>query len=259
MSSPLDEELNYLRKLAAQAAEDSRPEPALLDDHQLLVLIDYLNSGMHGCDHTLAQTQVWLSTQDLLHPVEDILRWLVRRGGGCDCEVAANLFDRLEYLRPQPSRPQRKQKRNRDARSLQNAGSWKLDALPKPWRIANMYCSDPIRLQMGKKGGCTLTIIEEALPIDTVDDDSQWTDLWHDQPPQLPESKVIVEYSAVELPNGLMSVTTSSPGWTPVFTWVFADPGVWYVRVETESNRRIGDFLQISALIAEIHGACKDP
>ena len=129
---------------------------------------------------------------------------------------------------------------------------WPLDSLPKPWRIANMYMADePIQIQMGKKGRCTLTIIDRALPIDDLDDDAAWISFWHTRT-DLPESKVNVEYSSLQLPDGLASVTTSRPRWPPVYTWLYPHDNEWYIEFLTESNRRDGDFPQVLQLVATL-------
>lgn len=253
MPSELDKEREHYRRMAEQAAERNRPEPALLSDPQLLVLVDHLNNIMDGCDNTQRLTRDWLAKQSVDHPIEEILLWLGRQGGACDCEVAANLYDRLEYLRPQPPRRPRKKKQKREARSLANPMGWSLDSLPRPWRIANMFiANEPIQIQMGKKGGCSLTLIDQTLPIENLGDDSAWAALWHART-DLPKSKVHVEYSSLQLPDGLRSITASSPRWTPVYSWLFTSDNNWYVQVLTETNRRQGDFLLLSQLLFTLH------
>ncbi len=54
-------------------------------------MLDHLDGhvGEHGCDRTLAGTNAWLTTRG--HDVERVLEGLVELGGGCDCEVLANV------------------------------------------------------------------------------------------------------------------------------------------------------------------------
>lgn len=42
----------------------------------------------HGCDNSHLQTRRWLSENR--HPVEEVVAWLRRHGGYCDCEVVMN-------------------------------------------------------------------------------------------------------------------------------------------------------------------------
>ena len=74
-----------------------------------LVLVEHLDKTINGCNNTLRLTRDWLATQSAEHPIEEILLWLGSQGGGCDCEVAANLYDRLEIPSPAaaPSPPKK--------------------------------------------------------------------------------------------------------------------------------------------------------
>lgn len=42
----------------------------------------------HGCDNSHLQTRRWLSENR--HPVDEVVEWLRRHGGYCDCEVIMN-------------------------------------------------------------------------------------------------------------------------------------------------------------------------
>lgn len=46
----------------------------------------------NGCDCTLRATRAFLSQHEL--PEELIVEWLLDQGGGCDCEVLANVEDK---------------------------------------------------------------------------------------------------------------------------------------------------------------------
>lgn len=54
-------------------------------------LFDFVDEQLeaNGCDHTLKATRAFLAQRDL--PQEAIVPWLVEEGGGCDCEVIANV------------------------------------------------------------------------------------------------------------------------------------------------------------------------
>lgn len=61
---------------------------------QLRALFDYLDQALgQGCDQTLRLTREFLRERGL--PEEPTTSWLVAQGGGCDCEVLANVEDRF--------------------------------------------------------------------------------------------------------------------------------------------------------------------
>ena len=59
-------------------------------------LFDYLDErlGEEDCRHDLRLTTAFLAAQDC--DVETVLEWLAENGGGCDCEVLANIEDKFE-------------------------------------------------------------------------------------------------------------------------------------------------------------------
>lgn len=60
-----------------------------LDREQLDGLLGYLDEQAGACDHSLRHSRAWAAAQGLDWPVlEGALR---DAGGGCDCEVAANV------------------------------------------------------------------------------------------------------------------------------------------------------------------------
>jgi hypothetical protein len=49
----------------------------------------------HGCDHTLGGAIEYLNKIGLPKDQrEDVLDWLIEQGGGCDCEILANVAER---------------------------------------------------------------------------------------------------------------------------------------------------------------------
>ena len=64
-----------------------------LSKPDLKALFDYVDGRLQqdGCDNTLRSTRTFLAHRHL--PREPILKWLVDQGGGCDCEVIANVED----------------------------------------------------------------------------------------------------------------------------------------------------------------------
>lgn len=61
-------------------------------------LFDYLDELLeeHGCDDTLKYTESFLKDKEL--PVEKSLNWLRDNGGFCDCEVLANVEDKISEI-----------------------------------------------------------------------------------------------------------------------------------------------------------------
>ena len=47
-----------------------------------------------GCDHSRRLTQAWLTSRG--HDVERVFAWLDTQGGFCDCEVLANVKERVD-------------------------------------------------------------------------------------------------------------------------------------------------------------------
>lgn len=61
-------------------------------------LFNYLDEVLeeHGCDDTLKYTERFLEDNEL--PVEKSLNWLRDNGGFCDCEVLANVEDKISEI-----------------------------------------------------------------------------------------------------------------------------------------------------------------
>jgi hypothetical protein len=61
----------------------------------LAALFDYVDTKLEesACDHTLRYTREFLVSRQLLE--EQVVLWLAQYGGYCDCEVLANVEDRL--------------------------------------------------------------------------------------------------------------------------------------------------------------------
>lgn len=62
---------------------------------ELKALFDMLDAELpvKGCDHTRRLTQAWLET--LGHPVESVFAWLDTQSSYCDCEILANVEERV--------------------------------------------------------------------------------------------------------------------------------------------------------------------
>lgn len=62
----------------------------------LKAMFDMLDAELpsKGCDHTRRLTQAWLASRG--HDVERVFEWLDTQGGFCDCEILANVEDRVD-------------------------------------------------------------------------------------------------------------------------------------------------------------------
>jgi hypothetical protein len=220
---------------------------------QLHRLLDYLDARLESCDHTTKLTAIFLREENLEEG--KVLAWLAEHGEYCDCEVLANLEDLDESLQaPAPVAHVKTQpKKNRQPRDLHTVTGWNLSRMPVPWRVANLYqVNEPLQLQLGKKGGCAVQIIESPLPIGDQTTDQFWSNLWHKRT-ELPQgSKLHISHGVLDLPDGFQSILARSPSWTPVYCWIVPQSKSWYLEVITELNRFEGDLPQISSLIFQL-------
>jgi Protein of unknown function (DUF2695) len=78
------------------ATEAEWQERMVLDPDQLESLLKFLDKQLpeSGCDHTLALTLDWASDRGV--EPEALTESLAHFGGGCDCEVLANVDPRTQ-------------------------------------------------------------------------------------------------------------------------------------------------------------------
>jgi hypothetical protein len=222
-----------------------------LSAEQLHRLLDYLDAYLKACDHTTKLTAIFLHVEQL--EKDKVLSWLGEHGGYCDCEVLANLTDLDDSLQAPPSAPRivSRQKQNRAPRSLDTAAGWNLVNLPAPWRVANLYVTnEPVRLGLGKKEGCTLTIVESPMPSGDQSSDEYWTRLWHARTELPPRGVIQVIHGGLALPEGYEATLVRTPSWIPVYCWVVPAAKSWHLEIRTELNRCAGDLPQIASLIS---------
>jgi hypothetical protein len=82
------------RQAKARMAEESAAnweENMLLEPEQLRALLEYLDEALteESCDHTLRLTARWAAEKDI--DADALATSLAEFGGGCDCEVLANV------------------------------------------------------------------------------------------------------------------------------------------------------------------------
>ena len=218
---------------------------------QLRGLLDHLDANLKSCDHTRRLTAIWLDAEQL--DKDRVLPWLAEHGGYCDCEVLSNLDDLANSLVARPIARKPRPKKKRPRRSLATIAGWDLSRLPKPWRIANAFAADePLAIEMGKKGGCRITIVEASLPPGDQSADDYWSELWYSRT-ELPERSAIrVTHGSLELPDRLRSTVAATSAWTPVYCWIAPESQEWYVEVQTEMSRQRGDLPQVARLITQL-------
>lgn len=213
---------------------------------QLDQLLNYLDNKLPPCDHTTQHSRVFLEKSSL--DPEVVFPWLGKQGGYCDCEVLFNLEDLVGLLAPSVPSP-RKPKPKRQPRSLANAIGWDLGKLPKPWKVANLYSNDePIQLQLGRSGGCTLKIREESeFSIDEPDD--HWSRRWYEKTGLPPKGEILIERELAALPSPVRSVLTKTAAWIPVFVWIDTGGCNCHLEMRSEWNRVAGDLNEVAKLI----------
>ena len=222
---------------------------------QLHRLLDYLDANLVACDHSTKLTSHFLDVEQLER--DKVLSWLGEQGGYCDCEVLANLASLDESLRTPPRAPriETRQKPIRTPRSLETVTGWKISKLPAPWRVSNLYDPrGPVKLELGKKGGCSIEVVECPISSGDRSSDAFWAGLWHDRT-ELPERGALqIAHGVLRLPDGFESTLVRAPSWTPVFCWVVPRENSWHLEIRTESDRYAGDLPQISSLISCLAG-----
>lgn len=85
--------LNDLREKAREEFENSLP----MDRNKFVGLFDELGSklGEMECENDHTITRGYLNIIGIEN-VEDVLGWLVVKGGYCDCEILANVEEQFE-------------------------------------------------------------------------------------------------------------------------------------------------------------------
>jgi hypothetical protein len=235
-----------------QAAERTELVASMpMTPQQLNALVDYLDANLKSCDHTTKLTAIFLHVEKL--DKNRVLPWLAEQGGYCDCEVIYNLGDLAESFRERRIPPKPRPRQKRAPRDLRTATGWDLATLPKPWRIANLYApGEPLQLQMGKKGGCTIRIVESPLPPGNRTSDGYWSGLWHTRTELPKKSPIRVSYGTLDLPDYLRSTLVQTSAWIPVYCWIVPDEEEWYLEVRTEMNRQQGDLPQVARLVTQL-------
>ena len=218
---------------------------------QLNSLLDYLDANIKSCDHSTKLTNIFLQAEKIDKNL--VLPWLAEHGGYCDCEVLFNLEDLAVSFCESPIPKKPKQKKKRAPRDLTTKNGWDLTALPRPWRIANLYDHDePLQIQMGKKDGCVITIVESTMPPGDRTSDDYWSQLWYARTDLPKNSPIQVSHGTLDLPSRLQSSLVQTSGWIPVYCWIVPNEQEWYLEARTELRRQQGDLSQIALLVRQM-------
>lgn len=82
-----------LKKKADQEFESTLP----MDREHFKKLFDYLDKELSdkNCDDTNSLTKIFL-LQSNIQNVDEVLEWLAKHSGYCDCEILANVEEQFE-------------------------------------------------------------------------------------------------------------------------------------------------------------------
>ncbi len=86
------EQLNQWREQQRKAARAAFP----LHPDELRMLFESLDESISSqrCDHSLRFTNAWLASRNLEQT--PVFEWLKSQGGHCDCEVLANVEEKVD-------------------------------------------------------------------------------------------------------------------------------------------------------------------
>ena len=84
------------KRLKAQWRDQQRKAALPLLIPELRAMFDMLDVEVpcQGCDHTRRLTRAWRASRG--HDVERVFAWLDSQGGYCDCEILANVEEKLD-------------------------------------------------------------------------------------------------------------------------------------------------------------------
>jgi len=235
-----------------QAAEQTELLASMpLSPQRLSSLLSYLNTNLQSCDHTTKITKLFLDVEKT--DKSCVIPWLAKHGGYCDCEVLSNLAEIANLFRKHSTPQKTKPKKKFVARELTTSTGWDFNALPQPWRVANTHClNEPLKLKMGKKGGCIIIVVDSPMPPGDQMSNDYWSTLWYARTKLPQKSAIRVSRSALDLPDELQSSLVQTSGWTPVFCWIVPTNQKWHLEVRTELNRLNGDLPQVANLVTQL-------
>lgn len=224
------------------------------DESIFLELFDYLDIqlGKKGCDHTTALTRTFLDRKGISN-VAQVVMWLSDNGGGCDCEVLANVEDLFDYLNPPVVKLfQTNQIKKQKLNSLKTDFGFSIEKIPSPWTLTETISGNDksYNFQIGKGNSCIVNLASD-FPITQFDNDKFWTDLWLTET-ELDYNLDDLTVERIEFENYL-ALLVKTKNWTPVKVWcIRKSTKKWFLKMTTELSRHKGDIKELEKLISYV-------
>lgn len=225
-----------------------------IDENIFSQLFDFLDVelGEYGCDHTTILTKKFLDKNVVVNAI-DVINWLEDNGGGCDCEVLANVEDLFDYLNPPIKNPYpinqiKKQKLN----SLKTDFGFSIDKIPSPWTLTETILGNSkiYNFQIGKSNSCVANLACD-FPMTQLDNDNFWTNLWVKET-ELNYNLDDLTVERIEFEKYLV-ILVKTKDWTPVKIWcIRKSTEKWFIKMTTELSRHKGDIKELEKLISHI-------
>ncbi|MBL0736366.1 DUF2695 domain-containing protein [Flavobacterium sp. GN10] len=224
------------------------------DENIFPKLFDYLDNELiiYGCNHTSLITETFLQKNGILNVIE-VIEWLAKNGGYCDCEILANVEDLFDYLNPPkinttPKKEVSKQKIN----SLETDFGFCIERVPSPWNLIETTATNSKEyfFQFGKNNNCTVNL-HTHFSLFENDNDEHWINLWIDET----NLNYNLENLTVErLKLGDYTVfIAKTKDWTPVKVWCANKKNSsWLLKMNTELSRHKGDIKELEKLLSSI-------
>ncbi len=262
MKSPSKMAKKAIQQQYKQAVQQELLQAMPIDRLELEKFLDFLEKKLakNGCDHSFKNTIDYFKN----YPnTENILDWLVKSGGSCDCGVILNVPDTYyfilkNYLEKQFSSSKKSIAKpsfqSITAAEFISSFGLKIDVLAQPWKLYKILENNSIRYEFyygKKKNSDEFKIIyqEEQLAIKPDEENffvDQWVRLTNLQTNGLQIEKLNLKMSEMDL----SAVIVSSKNFTPVYGWIFNSitPG-WYMLIETSMTRKLNDVRQIQSFL----------
>lgn len=242
------EKLKEWKRAQKDAFEKSLPFPRRIFEK----LMDYLDLelGRNSCKDNYLFTEEYLLKCGI--ELEKYVDFFIEHGGGCDCEVLANmdeLFEKQEVIETiefiKPNQPKSKSK----AEILKSIDlpEFKISKIPKPWKLrkkGNRY-----EFRLGKSYDIFIKKMKRVSD-EKWGDASFWIGRWNQLNRNELEGDKDVIYSEI-LEYEL--VIAKSKKWAPTYIWIRSKkPKKWMLQFQTSSQRLKSDLEFIKTLLKEI-------
>ncbi len=211
-------------------------------------LMDFLDIelGANSCQHDYSLSNKFLFRFET--KVEDHLDFFINHGGGCDCEILANMDELFEEPALNINPPKRKIKEVKitklNSLELKDFG---INEIPKPWKLR--VKGKKYEFILGKNKDIVLKKVKVIDDKNWIDP-SFWEKRWNQYNRNELDGKKEVEY----ITNDRYEfVITKSKKWSPTYVWI--RPKVsqkWLLEFHTNSVRLKSDLNDINNLLNKI-------